>query len=250
MYPARFVRKWSGHRPFVNRKNMKPDEIDITDWQRIFIGQVPGTFYIEIIIRTAIVYFILMVSMRLMGKRMAGQLSRTEMVAMVALAASIGIPIMAPDRGLLPAIICALVIVTGERIISAIAAKNEKAEMIFEDELDVLVENSVMKLDTMLHCRITRERLLAQLRSEGLYHLGSVKRLYLEANGAFSIVENPEPTPGLSVLPEWDTKFRSRQKPAANVWVCARCGNRHPSDDHQKETCANCGNDKWIQAVT
>lgn len=250
MRPAPFARKLNGPRPFVNEKIMKPDEINITDWHRIFIGQVPGMFYVEVIIRTAIVYFILMASMRLMGKRMASQLSRTEMVALVSLAASIGIPIMAPDRGLLPAVICAIVIVTGERIISRVASRNEKAEALFEDELDVLVENSVMKLDNMLHCRITRERLLAQLRSEGLYHLGSVKRLYLEANGAFSIVENPEPTPGLSVLPEWDTKFRSRQKAAANVWVCARCGNRHPSNDHQKEICTNCGNDKWIQAVT
>ena len=228
---------------------MKPDEISLADWQRIFIGKVPGLFYVEVIIRTTVVYLILMASMRLMGKRMAAQLSRTEMVAMASLAASIGIPIMAPDRGLVPAVISAIVIVTGERIISRIAAKNEKAEVLFEDELDVLVENSVLKLDTMLHCRITRERMMAQLRSEGLYHLGSVKRVYLEANGSFSLVENPEPTPGLSVLPEWDTKFRSRQKTVPNVWVCTNCGHRHPSDDHRKEACPNCKNEQWTQAV-
>ncbi|GAB3905651.1 DUF421 domain-containing protein [Larkinella knui] len=186
--------------------------------------------------------------MRLMGKRMASQLSRTEMVAMVALAASIGIPIMAPDRGLLPALISAFVIVAGERIISRLASKNEKAEALFEDELDILVENSVMKLDTMLHCRVTRERVLAQLRSEGLYHLGSVKRLYLEANGSFSLVENPDPSPGLSVLPEWDTQFRSRQKTVPNRLVCANCGNPNPAA-RQGAICSNCGNKHWTAAV-
>ena len=77
---------------------MQPQEIHLADWQRIFVGQVPGSFYLEVILRTAVVYAILQISMRLMGKRMASQLSRTEMVAMVAMAASIGIPIMAPDR--------------------------------------------------------------------------------------------------------------------------------------------------------
>lgn len=232
----------------LSRSTMKPEQLHLTDWQRLFIGAVPGLFYAEIIIRTAVVYFILLASMRLMGKRMASQLSRTEMIALVALAASIGIPIMAPDRGLLPAIISAFVIVTGERIISKIAAKNEKAEALIDDNLNILVENSVMKLDTMLQCRITRERLLAQLRSEGLYHLGSVKRLYLESNGKFSLVENPEPIPGLSVLPEWDTKFRSRQNVVPNRWVCANCGN--PDEPPRNETrCTNCGNDHWTEAV-
>ncbi|ADB41229.1 DUF421 domain-containing protein [Spirosoma linguale] len=227
---------------------MQPEEIQLTDWQRIFVGQVPGDFYLEVIIRTAVVYALLMISMRLMGKRMASQLSRTEMVAMVALAASIGIPIMAPDRGLLPGVISAIVIVGGERIISRIASRNEKAEAVFEDELDILVENSVMKMDTMLQCRVTRERLLAHLRSESLYHLGSVKRLYMEANGSFSLVENPTPAPGLSVLPEWDTKFRSRQEVVPNRWVCKNCGNPNASA-HQGDTCTNCGSNQWTEAV-
>jgi uncharacterized membrane protein YcaP (DUF421 family) len=227
---------------------MQPEEIHITDWQRIFLGHIPGGFYIEVIIRAAVVYALLQISMRLMGKRMASQLSRTEMVAMVALAASIGIPIMAPDRGLLPAIVTAIVIVGGERIMSRIASRNERAEAILEDELDILVENSVMKIDTMLRCRVTRERLLAHLRSSSLYHLGSVKRVYMEANGSFSLIENPTPTPGLSVLPEWDTRFRSRQKVARNQWVCANCGNPNPSA-HQGDSCSNCGNKDWTEAV-
>lgn len=143
---------------------MKPNEIHLTDWVRIFVGDVPGSFYLEVIFRTAVVYAILTISMRLMGKRMASQLSRTEMIAMVALAASIGIPIMAPDRGVIPGIISAAVIVVIERILSWIASKNEKAEFLFEGGLEILIEDSVLQLDAMLHCRVTRERLLAQLR--------------------------------------------------------------------------------------
>ncbi|HEX9958588.1 MAG TPA: YetF domain-containing protein [Fibrella sp.] len=227
---------------------MKPEDIHLNDWHRIFIGDVPGMFYVEVLLRIAVIYLVLMTAMRLMGKRMASQLSRIEMVAMVALAASVGIPVMSPDRGLLPSLISAAVIVIGERVISSLAAKSQKAEALFVDHLDILVENSVLKLDTMLHCRVTRERLLAQLRSEGLYHLGSVKRLYLEANGNFSLVENPNPTPGLSVLPEWDTKFRSRQKVVYNRLVCSHCGNPS-STGSNTDACSNCGNQEWVPAV-
>ena len=227
---------------------MQPQDIHLTDWQRIFVGQVPGSFYLEVIIRTTVVYAILQISMRLMGKRMASQLSRTEMVAMVAIAASIGIPIMSPAQGLLPGVICAVVIVLGERITSYMAAKNEKAEFIFEGALEILVEDSVMQVGSMLHCRITRQRVLAQLRTEGLYHLGKVKRLYIEADGTFSLVENPDPAPGLSVLPDFDTKFRDRQKKAPGHWVCATCGNPSPLGN-SGQVCTNCGYKKWTQAV-
>lgn len=40
------------------------------------------------------------------------------------------------------------------------------------------------------------------LRSGGMIHLGHVKRLYMEANGFFTLIEATAPKPGLSILPE------------------------------------------------
>ena len=139
-------------------------------------------------------------------------------------------------------------IVAGERIISRIAAKNQKAETLVEGDMDILVENSVMQMDAMMHCRVTRERLMAQLRSEGLYHLGTLKRVYMEADGSFSLVDNPNPAPGLSVLPELDPKFRNLQKKAPGHWVCSNCGNPSPLGNSGL-VCTNCGHQQWTQAV-
>lgn len=188
---------------------MKPEEIHFSDWQRILIGQVPGSFYIELFFRVAFVYLLLIVSMRLMGKRMATQLSRTEMVAMVTLAASIGIPVMSPDRGLLPAFISAAVIVVGQRLLAYWSALNQRFETLVQDEMSVLVRNGEMQLEDMKKVRISRERLFTQLRSKGLYHLGSVKYLLMEADGKFTLILNPDPRPGLSILPDWDHEFKA-----------------------------------------
>jgi hypothetical protein len=86
---------------------MKKEDIHLGDWQRMFFGEVPGGFYWEVVLRIAVIYLILMVSMRLMGKRTASQLSRNEMIALVSLSAAIGVPLQAPDRGILAAVIIA-----------------------------------------------------------------------------------------------------------------------------------------------
>ncbi|WP_018622319.1 DUF421 domain-containing protein [Spirosoma luteum] len=228
---------------------MDKEAIHLYDWARILIGQVPGQFYIEILIRTAFIYLLLVVSMRLMGRRMASKLSRNEMVAMVSLAAAVGVPILDAQRGLLPILIIAVVVVFTQRLVSYWAARNQKFEGISQDILSTLVENSVMQLATMENAQITRELLFAVLRSKGMTHLGHVKRLYMEANGSFTLIEELEPKPGLSILPEWDAEFIRQQPQAPEQSVCYHCGKaRSPSGAHRDE-CSNCGHDEWVSAL-
>ena len=227
---------------------MNKEDIHLYDWQRILIGEVPGTFYIEIIIRAVVIYLILVGSMRLMGRRMASKLSRDEMAAMVSLAAAIGVPILDASRGLLPAFVIALVVVVTQRIVSYYAAKNETFEGISQDIMSLLVENSVMQLATMKKSRITRELLFAKLRSSGLIHLGQVKRLYMEANGTFTLIEESNPKPGLSILPEWDTDFIDQQAQVPGQLACYHCGNIQ-LDSGQKSACPTCGYNQWVSPL-
>lgn len=229
---------------------MKKDAIHIADWQRILFGEVPGSFYVEILIRAAVVYLILVVSMRLMGRRMSSQLSRNEMAAMVSMAAAIGVPILDASRGLLPAMIIALVVVCTQRIVSYWASRNEAFEGISQDINSTLVENSVIQLAAMKDARMTRELLFAELRSSGLIHLGHVKRLYIEANGEFTLIKESAPKPGLSLLPEWDTDFIEEQEKAPDQCVCYRCGNRQPEAGSKTDACTNCGRTHWVPALT
>ncbi|GAB3893446.1 DUF421 domain-containing protein [Spirosoma agri] len=228
---------------------MKKEDINLYDWQRILVGEVPGIFYVEILIRAAAIYLLLVLAMRLMGRRMASQLSRNEMAAMVSLAAAIGIPILDASRGLLPAYIIALVVVFTQRIVSYWAAKRESFEALSQGDRSTLVENSVIQLANMESARISRELLFAQLRSGGLVHLGYVKRLYLEANGAFTLIKEDEPKPGLSILPIWDTDFVGQQEKAPDQRVCNRCGNAQPDPHRATDTCTTCGSDEWVTAL-
>jgi uncharacterized membrane protein YcaP (DUF421 family) len=226
---------------------MKPEDIKINDWGRIFIGDVPPEFFIEILIRVAFVYLLLMLSMRLLGKRMASQLTRTELAAIVSLAAAVGVPILSPDRGLLPAIVIAIVVVGINKLIATLSAVNRKVEVATQGTLNVLVKDSVLDQKAMMKTRISKERIMAQLRAEKIMHLGEVQRLYMEANGAFTVIKTDKPKPGLPVLPESDVAFLKELKPNG-ILVCHVCGKENASK-RKDALCPNCHHQNWVVAV-
>jgi uncharacterized membrane protein YcaP (DUF421 family) len=226
---------------------MKEEEIKLNDWERIFLGEVPPEFFIEVIIRMTFLYLLLIFSMRLLGHRMASQLSRNEIAALVSLAAAIGVPILAPDRGLVPALVIALVVVTISKLLALGSYKSQKVESVVQGKLDTLVKDAVLNIPAMTKTRITRERIMAQLRSEKIKHLGEVQRLYLEANGNFTLVRTDQPKPGLTVLPETDPSFIRELKPNG-VLVCYACGLSNQSSNKGEE-CPNCKNNKWVVSV-
>jgi hypothetical protein len=90
---------------------------------------------------------------------------------------------------------------------------------------------------------------LAQLRSEGLLQLGSISRFYMEAGGSFTLVRNPNPVPGLSILPTWDDGIRDCFIEHPEQQICVRCGFPQKPTGHGYAKCPNCAGEKWVTAV-
>jgi uncharacterized membrane protein YcaP (DUF421 family) len=225
---------------------MQSWEIHIYDWVRVLFGNVPPEFFIELIIRVTFVYLLVIVCIRLMGKRMATQLSRNELVAISSLAASIGIPIQTPDRGLLPALLVAAIVVAGQRIVSARLSHNEPFERKSQGEIAILVNDCCLQSNELIRNRISREEVLARLRAEKIRHLGMVKRLYFEARGTFTIVRNEDQSSGLCILPDDDPSFQQEQNSDPSKKVCGYCGNE-AHDVHA--ACDKCGHKEFRPAI-
>jgi len=224
---------------------MQPWEIHLKDWVRILFGNVPPEFFIELTIRVTFVYLLVIVCIRLMGKRMASQLSRNELVAISSLAASIGIPIQSPERGLIPALIVALIVVAAQRLVSGKATANERFEKISQGNLSILVNDGRIEPPILKKARISRTEVLARLRAMKVMHLGQVKRLYFEAEGDFTLIRNEDGRPGLSVLPEEDPDMLREQTYRYDLMVCGNCGN----EKNEKEVCDNCGHRSFVPGV-
>jgi len=219
------------------------------DWSRLFIGEVPGSFYLEVIIRVIFIYLLLLTAMRLIGNRMSGMLTRNEMATMIALAGGGGIALMAPDRGLLPVVVVAIVIIGCQRLVSWRAFRSAKFESAMLDDVQLLIVDGRLELDKLAGTVLSREQLMARLRQESITNLGAVQRAYQEANGSFSIIPFAEPKPGLSILPEVDTAFRDEQEKAPGQFACCSCGNLVPSPQPPTSKCPRCGEQEWQLAV-
>jgi hypothetical protein len=74
-----------------------------------------------------------------------------------------------------------------------------------------------------------------------------VKRLYVEANGSFSIVKEQQPSYGLSVLPTTDPEFLEEQTQCDET-VCCTCGKKK-KDNGAEAVCSNCKEDQWMKAI-
>jgi uncharacterized membrane protein YcaP (DUF421 family) len=228
---------------------MPPPTPHITDYLRILMGEVPWPFLAEATIRLVVLYLLLLTGLRLMGKRMAGQLSRTELAALVSLAAAVGTPILAADRGLLAPLIIAAVVVLSQRVLTHWSARHAGVERVLEGNVCTVVAGGVLDLATMEHSVLSQERLFAQLRGQSLEHLGQVRRLYMEANGTFSLVEEEDPQPGLSLLPGWDEDFRKLQPQAPGKFACLACGQVAEAAQLPTHQCPHCGVSQWEPAV-
>lgn len=228
---------------------MKPEEIHLSDWLRILVGEVPAGFYVEAIIRAVFIYLLLLASMRLMGSRMGAIMTRNEMAAMVALAAANGTALMAPDRGLLPAVVIAAIVIGYQRFIAWRAARSKRFESQVLDDVRLLVKDGRLDFKNLEASVLSREQMLARLRQESVRNLGAVQRAYQEANGSFTLLTFNEPRPGLSILPAEDTAFRDEQEKADGQLVCNHCGQVQPAGQAPDTKCPNCGHQDWQPAV-
>ncbi|MBO2011297.1 DUF421 domain-containing protein [Hymenobacter negativus] len=230
---------------------MKPEDIHLSDWMRILVGEVPGSFYIEAVFRIVFIYLLLVVSMRLMGNRMGSPLTRNEMIAMVSLAAANGVALMAADRGLLPVVVIAIIVVAYQRFIAWRAFRSKRFESALLDDMAILVEDGRLNLDKLEEVVLARNQLFAQLRKESVGNLGQVRRAYQEANGNFSILtfDDEQLRPGLSILPAVDEAFRNEQQKADGQFACASCGHLQASAHPPAADCSRCEAREWQPAV-
>lgn len=224
-------------------------DTQLSEWHRIFIGNAPIEFLIEVLIRSVFLYLFLLVILRVMGKRMASQIGRTEMAAVASLAAAVGIPLMNPDRGLLTGLVMAMTIVLLQIWVARKSARNETFEKISQDRIEPLVIDGVMDLKKMKQNRITQERLFAQLRTAKQHHLGNVRALYLEANGLFSLLLHEQPKPGLPIIPANDVTFLLRHTRPTTLYACKSCGYIKQETTYQ-DNCPCCEANEWMVAVT
>ena len=148
-----------------------------------------------ILIRTLIVYFTLLVTMRLLGKRQMGDLELSELVVaslMADLAAhplqDIGIPMI---NGIVPV----LTLFCCEVFVAALTMKSIKLRALLFGRPSMIIQHGKILQKQMHANRFTLEELMQELRMQGIYDISRVQYAILETNGTLNVMPYPEDKP-------------------------------------------------------
>ncbi|CAH2925207.1 MAG: hypothetical protein CPSOU_4629 [uncultured Paraburkholderia sp.] len=198
--------------------------------------------------RAVIAYALLLVSMRLMGKRVAAQLSITELAVIVMLGAAIGGPIQVSSQGVLPAAVVLLTVVTLQRLTSKAGLRWRRFEVLRQGDVTILVKDGRMLLDELKLCEMSREMLASGLRAAQLAHLGQLRRVYLEASGSLSLVWRKRECPGLTVRPDMEESLLDALN-AEGHFSCWTCGVTVAARERPVKPCPACHATRWESAV-
>lgn len=227
---------------------MKKEDIIFSDWHRWLFGTAPPSFTGEVAIRALLIFSVMLLIMRLLGRRMKGQMSVSELAVVLTLGAIIAGPMQIPTAGLLPSVVVLVTVLAMHRLSNWLAFRYRPVELAQQGDLALLLRDGCLDLAALQRQALSQEQLFGQLRNQNITQLGELRRVYFEANGRLSFYKLPEPQPGLSVLPRADT-LPATTGPAQGVQVCASCGHVPAATDHAGRQCVRCRAQDWVPAT-
>jgi uncharacterized membrane protein YcaP (DUF421 family) len=229
---------------------MEKDEIHFGDIKRWLFGDAPPEFMIEVFIRTILIYVFLLLIVRLMGKRMSGQITITEMAVMITLGAIVSPAMQLPDRGLFFGVVGLLIALLFQRGYNYLGVKSSKIEDVTQGTLSLVVKNGVLNLVELEKARVTKQQIFAMLREKKVQNLAKVKRAYFEACGVLSVFEDKENKPGLPIFPQRDPAVVPDLMDQVDhgTMACSNCGHVQNVPDMKTAPCEVCNKTAWIDA--
>ena len=146
-------------------------------------------------IRTVILYLLLLVAIRLMGKRQIGQMEPSEFVVTMLVANLASIPMQDGGIPLFSGVVPILTVLGAELILSVLSMKSIRFRKLLCGKPVVLIENGNILQQNLRKTRITLDELTGHLREKDVLDLRSVQYAILETNGNLSVFPFPKDRP-------------------------------------------------------
>ena len=156
----------------------------MSDWSAIFGPDVP---IIETLVRGTIMYFALLILMRI-NNRNAGEVGLADVLVIVLLADAAQNGMAGESKSITEALLLISTIVAWDWIFDYLGFKSPFWKRILEPEPLLLVEDGKIIRKQLEKELMTEDDLLSQLRQQGVGDPSIVKKCYLESNGRFSVL--------------------------------------------------------------
>jgi uncharacterized membrane protein YcaP (DUF421 family) len=164
--------------------------MDAKMWSDMFNLGLP---VLEKILRPIIIYAVLVVGLRLAGKRELAQLNPFDLVVLLTLSNTVQNAIIGDDNTVTGGIIGAATLLLVNYLVVRFLYGHRRIDEVVEGDADVLVDGGQIKMDRLTKEVITLEELRSAAHKQGFTSLDEVERAILESGGTISFIRKEPP---------------------------------------------------------
>lgn len=145
----------------------------------------------ELVLRSIVVFIVLLMLIRLTGKRQVGQLAPNDLVLLLILANAVQNSMNAGDNSLIGGLISAVTLIALNFFTTKLVLNSKKIEHFIEGKPQILIKDGVLFKNALSDAGITQEELNGAIRQHGCIDVSHVHLAILETNGSISILQSP-----------------------------------------------------------
>jgi uncharacterized membrane protein YcaP (DUF421 family) len=142
----------------------------------------------SVVARTAIVYFALLLGLRIAGKRELGQMTPFDLVVILLVANAVQNAMVGPDTSVTGGIIAATVLIGGNYLLAEVKERVPWFRSLVEGTPTVLISKGKVYEENLLKEGLSLQELMMAIRDRGVDSIEKVGLAVLEVNGDISVV--------------------------------------------------------------
>jgi uncharacterized membrane protein YcaP (DUF421 family) len=159
-----------------------------------------------VFVRVIVLYLLIIIAMRVLGKRQIGQLEPGELVLALIIADIAAVPMQDMGIPLLFGILPIIILVSVSLLISGLSVKNIRFRTFVSGKSSIVIERGEIVQSEMKKNRITVDELFEELRLQGVLDISQVKYGILETNGRMSVILWPSEKPPSAAMMNMEAK--------------------------------------------
>lgn len=147
------------------------------------------------VLRCVLLYFSVVLAVRIMGKRQIGELQPSELVITILISELASLPLQDLNMPLIWGIMPMFLLVGLELLMSFIALKSMRFRRLFYGRPIVLIYQGKVNQYELLRTRVSMEDIMEAMRGSGIIRVEDILIAVLETNGTVSVIPKPQCAP-------------------------------------------------------
>jgi len=154
-----------------------------------------GHVLLEIVLRTGAIYLLVLIGVRLSGKREVGQMTPFDLTLLLLLSNSVQNAMTGPDTSLAGGAVAAATLLVMNYVVATLSGRSRKMRRLIEGQPSLLVHDGKVIQEHMAREHISQDELNRALREHGINSCDQVALAVLEVDGSISCLKYDEIKP-------------------------------------------------------